>query len=132
MNRLRLAQLRRSYKTLIDRNPTTITIERMPMVDDGFGGEIEDPFGTPEVAAIKCRLSHERAIVPDNNSAPSGLSTNLQRYITVAHDVDIFEGDVFTALEKDWKIGPVDPLVKFGGVYGYQAPLVEATQNEST
>ena len=26
----------------------------------------------------------------------------------------------------EWKLGPIDPLTKFGGIHGYQAILTEA------
>lgn len=110
----------------IQENPTTIIILRQPMVDDGFGGTIPDPFGTATENVYTVRLSHERSQVPENEPVPAGLSTNLQRFILTDHLADIRQDDVFDALGRSWKIGPVDPLYAYGGVKGYQAPLLEA------
>jgi hypothetical protein len=34
---------------------------------------------------------------------------------------------IVTGLEREYKIGSVTPLIKFGGIYGYQAILIEGT-----
>lgn len=112
----------------ISENPTTIIILRQPMIDDGFGGMIEDPLGDPQELVYTVRLSHERSQVPENEPVPAGFSTNLQRFILTDHLADIRQDDVFDALGKSWKIGPVDPLYAYGGIKGYQAPLLEAAQ----
>jgi hypothetical protein len=56
------------------------------------------------------------------------MSTNLQRFILADYQADIKHVDVFEAIGRSWKIGPVDPLKKFGGVIGYQAPLTDAAE----
>jgi hypothetical protein len=128
-NKSLLKQARNGLKRLINESPEIILIYRKKLVDDGFNGCVEDPFdsGCPP-DEIKCRLSHEQSGPDKLQNAPSGLSTNLLRYITVDHKTTIYEGDTFESekTRKRYKIGAVDPLIKFGGVYGYQAPLVEA------
>lgn len=127
-NATKLKQARDGIASKIRENPTTIIILRPPMVDDGFGGAIPDPFGTPTENVYTVRLSHERSQVPENEPVPPGLSTNLQRFILADHLADIRQDDVFDAIGKSWKIGPVDPLYAYGGIKGYQAPLLEAAQ----
>ena len=125
-NRLLLKQAREGINRLINENSEIIIIYRKPLIDDGFGGLVEDPHGDPVPHEIKCRIFHESKMPGNFFPAPSGLSTNLSRAILVEHDVIIFDGDLFEAIEKRFKIGAVDPLIKFEGVTGYQAPLTEA------
>lgn len=125
-NAAKLKQARDGIASKIRENPTIIIILRQPMIDDEFGGMIPDPFGTPTENVYTVRLSHERSQVPENEPVPAGLSTNLQRFILTDHLADIRQDDVFDALGRSWKIGAVDPLYAYGGIKGYQAPLLEA------
>ena len=129
-NRLFLAQARRSVKKLIAESPESIIIQRQPMTDDGFGGQVPDPFGDPTTVNLRVRISHERSQPASLDSTSAGLSTNLQRFIMTDHNADIQKNDVFEALGRSWRVGPVDPLMKFGGVTGYQAPLTDAAETE--
>lgn len=123
-----VAQARRAITFKIKENPSYITISRQAMVDDGFNNLVPDPFGTPEEKHYKVRVTHERAQPEMAQNSSAGLSTNLQRFIIAGYKDEIKQGDVFAheATEKVYRIGPVDPLEKFGAIIGYQAPLTEA------
>lgn len=115
----KLSQLRDGVKKAIAMNPTTVTYSRKPLVDDGFGGQVQDPFGTPTTGTAIVRISHEKYGVKDDSSTPTGLSTNLTKFVLMDYTVPLNEGDAIG----DWRLGPVDTFSKFGGVYGAQAPL---------
>ena len=126
-----LKQARDSIKRMIADSPENITIMRKPMIDDGFSGMVIDPSGTPKPFKMTVRLSHEKKFSGNYNTAPVGLSTNLARYITADYETDIYDGDTFdTSFGKEYKIGAVDPLIKYDGIIGYQAPLIEAVRIE--
>jgi hypothetical protein len=122
-----LKQARDSVAAKIKENPTTIMVLRRALVDNGFGEMVENPFGEAEQHVFTVRIAHERKQVPDDGATPAGFSTNLVRFILADHKSQIKQGDRFDALGKSWEIGAVDPLVAFGGIKGYQAPLREAS-----
>ena len=125
--RAELTQRRKAIQQKIKENPTAIISYTKPMVDDGMGGMIEDPFGDPVAADTRyVRLSHEMSSVPKNGTVPAGVSTNLQRFILSDFQTVITEGETFEAIGKEWRVGPVDTLYASGGIIGYQAPLMEA------
>ena len=122
-----LNQARDSIKKMIAASPENIIIMRKPMVSDGVEGMVIDPFGIQVPYKMIVLLSHEKKLPENYNTAPVGLSTNLARYITADYETNIYDGDTFdTSFGKEYKIGAVDPLIKFNGVIGYQAPLIEA------
>ena len=123
-----LKQARDGIKKIINESPKNILIVRQPMTDDGFGGQVPDPFGTATEHNYKVRISHERGDPDMLTDTSAGMSTNLQRFIMTDYQADIKHGDVFEAIGRSWKIGPVDPLEKFNGVIGYQAPLTDAAE----
>lgn len=126
MNRLFLKQARDGVYKIINESLDTIIIQRQALIDDGFGGQVPDPFGETETHTLTVRLSHERKYPGTLGETSAGMSTNLQRFILAGWEDYIEEGDVFETDEGSWKIGPVDPLKKFGGIIGYQAPLSDA------
>jgi hypothetical protein len=125
-----VAQAREGIARIIGENPETVTVSRAAMVDDGFGGLVADPHGARSSVIVRCRLSHESRGPVSLAQSPAGLSTNLARFILVDHLTTIIAGDTFEALGRGWKIGAVDPLLNFGAIIGYQAPLVEASEVE--
>lgn len=127
-----LAQERDGIKKKIDENPTTIIVYRVPLISDGFGGMIPNPFGTEAQHVFRVRISHERKGPDANVQNPAGLSTGLSRFILADHKSGIEEGDLFDAIGMAWRIGPVDPLYSHGGIKGYQAPLFEASEAPAT
>jgi len=90
------------------------------------GGQVPDPTGTVTTEDIYCRITHERSTVPQDTTTPAGLSTNLQRMIMADWNNEPTAGDLFEWNGHQWEVGPVDPVMQFGGVVGYQAPLKEA------
>ena len=123
----RLLELgRKGIKKLIDVNKSVIVIYRKPLVDDGMGGLVEDPFGEPVAHSVRCRISHDQVHPPTMQSAPSGFTSDIVRYILIEHNQDIVTDDTFDYNGREYKIGLVDPLEQFGGIIGYQAPLQEA------
>lgn len=130
-NQAFLKQARDGVIRLIKESPTDITIKRAALVDDGAGNNklIEDPYdSTPEEITFTVRLSHEQRQAPNYGEVQAGFSTNLSRFIMSRHTDVIYENDTFldNGTMKYFRIGPVDPLIKFGGVIGYQAPLIES------
>jgi aconitase B len=123
-----VAQARDAIQRTIDENPSTVILMRAPLVDNGFGKMVPDPTAVKVPTELRCRLSHESRGPVSLQPASVGLSTNLARFILVNWQTVIEEGDTFEALGRGWKIGAVDPLVSFGAVTGYQAPLVEAEE----
>lgn len=121
-----LSQARAGVTAKIKIDPITVVIPRPPMIDDGFGNMVEDPYGTPVNYRVTVRVSHDRKGPANLESSPTGFSTNLFRYILANYKADIREGDKITYQNKSYMIGPVDPLTFMGGVIGYQAPLKEA------
>ena len=121
-----LKQLRRGYAKLIKNSPFVVTLSRKPKTGTGSSGQpVEDPFADPVESQVTVRIAHERMTIAKNDSTPVGSSTNLTKYILWEYDVDIQEEDVFPELE-GYRVGRPDPLWKFGGIYGNQAPLIEA------
>lgn len=115
-------------KRKINENPSTIILYRKPMTTSKLGGQVVNPFGTDIESIVKCRISHEKASVPVNKEVPVGFSTNLERFIETDYLNPIYEGEIFEyePLGKSFRIGPVDQLRASGGIYGYNATLMEA------
>lgn len=118
-----VSQAREGIRAQIRLNPASVTIHRLKMVSDGFGGMIPDPLGEPDTFDATVRISHESASVPSLSDASIGLSTNLSRFILADHRTKIQEGDRFNHIGYGWEIGFVDPLMHGSQVIGYQAPL---------
>ena len=122
-----LTQARSGFKDLISINKQKITLERKPYATDPITGDpVIDPTATPVEYKIYARLTHERIAVPTNQARPSGLSTNLQRFIICDYQTTIQEHDLFNFGSKRFEIGPVDTVEVCGEIIGYQAPLTEA------
>jgi len=96
------------------------------LVDDGFRGQIEDPFSAPVVTTARFRPSHESSSVPGNLQTSAGLGTNLSLYVRMDYLVPLREGDVFNAKERSWRVGPVNAFKIDGRVYRTKAPLTPA------
>ena len=121
-----LQQARKGIKKLVNSNRTIIIIHRKPLTGDGFGGEVEDPFGAATGITVKCRLSHDAIAPAQLGEVSSGFTSDPILYILVDNAQDIVQDDIFEALSKKWKIGLVDTLHAHNGIIGYQAPLFEA------
>ena len=121
MNML-LKQARTGMKSLIDENRQSMYILN--------SADPSNPWAKEDKFKFSGRISHESSRqAPDLNPSPAGLSTNLQRFISLEYTVNFLKkGDIIIDQnDKKWKLGPVDPLEKFGGIHGYQAPLEDAS-----
>lgn len=119
MNML-LKQARKGYKKMIDEN-RQVLIVTVP-------GDPSSPWSATVTKDFTGRISHEQRGPFNPTAGTAGVSTNLSRFLSVEHDVDFLKvGQIVTdENSKDWKLGAVDPLSKFKGIHGYQAPLEEA------
>lgn len=126
LNSSLLAQARKGQDGLINENPETFTFIAnigTPNVPVGWPGYIAD-----DVKTFVARLSHEQSTVPQASGDQAGVSTNLKRFFTCGHEIDFLQRDAIITDSKgvDWKLGVIDPLEKFGGIYGYQAWMYNA------
>lgn len=96
------------------------------MVDDGFGGQVADPFGATTTVTFVGRLSHERNGVRPVENVPSGLDTALSLFLQWRYDQTVNNDEVLSARGRLFKVGFPDPIKKFEGVYCNQAPLTPA------
>lgn len=126
MPQVNLREKRKAFDAKIKENPTTITLKRKAMTNDGFGGQVENPFGAETEAVLTVRIFRKRGVVSDLSGFDGGVTTTFERAIQSSHNAVFYEGETFSALGKTFVIGPVDPIVAFGGIVGYQADLKEA------
>jgi hypothetical protein len=120
INRLLLDQSRRGIAEHIAQSPHSFTVQRRPMISDGFGGQCEDITGSPVSVTIICRLSRESRIVSAVQAmAGVGLDSAASMYALAPWNSSIKEGDQFSG----FRVGKVAPLDKFGGVQALEAAL---------
>lgn len=127
-NKQALKQERYAIKHKIKESPFVLNLFTYPLIENVYkpGTFIPDPSGVPTSTQYTVRISHERIGPVPNEDKPSGLSTNLTRFILADHLTPIKEGDTIDNFNgRQYTIGPVDPLIKFGGTIGFQAPLQE-------
>ena len=120
MNML-LKQARRGMTALVSENRQAMKTFTPADSSDAWSSTTEEEFTG--------RISHESSRqAPELSPGTAGLSTNLQRFLSVEYDVDFLVSGSFITDQngKKWKLGPVDPLEKFGGIHGYQVSLEEA------
>lgn len=122
-----LKQLRDSIKKQIKENESSITGTRLPLISDGFGGMMPDPSGTATNYTAKVRISHERPAVQENEINPVGLSTSFGKFVETDYSCPCQEYDVINDGTDNYKVGPVDQLVRYGGVFASNAPLEKVT-----
>lgn len=122
-----LKQSRAGFTENVNQNRSKITTTRQPVTTDPITGDtVPDPTGTQTTHTLYCRITHERAQVPDDTENPAGLSTNLQRMLMSDWKNVPVEHDTFTIDLGTFEIGPVDQIYLYGGIIGYQAPLQES------
>jgi hypothetical protein len=121
-NRLLLKQARDGIKKHIEQSPFAITVTRRALIDNGFGGQCEDPEGIPATVNIMGRMSRESRIVQAIAANSAGMDTSATMYLIISHNDTIFEGDQFPG----WRVGRVTPLNKFEGVIAFEAALYPA------
>lgn len=120
-----LEQARYGWQRTIDENPEVVVLYRKAQIGDGFGGSVENPFGAETPVTARIRMSHEGKA--GQSAGPGGLEEQFNRYIMVNYQTFIMRNDVFEAIGKRWRVETVDPFIQFGGVVGYRASVIEAT-----
>lgn len=126
MSRGMVSQARLSILAQIKLDKSEITIMRKPIINDGFGNMIEDPYGDSMPYVYNVRLSHDKKGPSSLESSPAGFTSNLYRFIIMDYKGGINEGETFSWRDKKYAVGVVDPLTMSGKIIGYQAPLKEA------
>lgn len=125
-NTICLKQSREMIQRLIDENPSIISIWEKATMLNGKGDVVINPNAPSIEVKIKCRISHEVAGTFTIGNVQGALTSNLGRYILTNYKTKIISNTSFDAIDDKWRIGKVDPLWKFKGVIGYQAPLIQA------
>jgi hypothetical protein len=121
-NRLLLAQSRRAIALHISQSLQSFTVQRRPLISDGFGGLCEDITGTPAPVVIAGRLIKESRIVSALHEMSGAGLDSASMYMLCPWDSIIREGDQFIG----YRVGLVTPLVKFGGIQALEASLYPA------
>jgi len=124
-----LQQKRRAVASHIKLNPTVIVVYRYQEIDNGFGVMVADYDSAPTERVLTVRIAH-----PGRESGPFPAETNVAgvmptsgRYVLAEYNADIVEGDRIG----DFKIGPIDTLMTYGGAVGKQALLTTAEDIET-
>lgn len=121
-----IQQLRDGVAAHIAQSPTIIIPMRMPLIDDGFGGQV--PSGTPSAQTrARVRIQHESSGVQKDAVVASGLDTSLSLYVLTDYNAPLQEGDTFAYLGFTWTVGVVNPFYWNGYLYKTEAPLVKGT-----
>lgn len=90
------AQARAGIIKMIAEDPTIILITRKALIDNGFGGFIEDPQGQAVSYKYRVSISHEKSTVASPSATSVGVSTNLKKMMTMDYRSTIREGDLFS------------------------------------
>lgn len=121
-----LKQARLGITKEVAVNPETVTVPRKPTTDDGFGGQVEDPFGVPVNVTLTVCVSKERRFLNKLEPAPVGYTTAGRLYVFSDYQNEIVNGDVIDTHGKKYEIEAVYRMEKFGGVIGYESPLKDS------
>lgn len=122
-NAVMLNQLRRGVALQISISPEPIEFVRPIKIPDGFGGTMDGPRSVKTSTTV--RISHRRAGVQVLETTANGLDTGFGLFVLADHNTILIENEMVTARGRKWRVGPVDALVKCGGVVAYQAPLIQ-------
>ena len=88
---------------MINSNPTTITIKRIKIIDDGFGGEKKEAIEVdPQIVSIYDKRS-QREMVADKGAVIGFMSSNAEKLLAFGN-ADIEEGDKFKAGNREYKV----------------------------
>ncbi len=129
MNGIAMWAQRESIASLIRESPTTAIIRRKKSIPNGLGGTTLDPYCEAVDIKVTFRVAHERRQPPEIGAVNGAFFTSdHHRIATWEWNTDIREGDAYMDVDigKRFVFGLVDALRKFGGIVGYQAPLMEA------
>ncbi len=94
---------RRYIEKLIAVNPTKITISRIVVTDDGYGGETQETVtvGPLTVGLYNKRVLRERV---EDGGAVAGSYMSRSTKLLALSDADIQEGDEFAHAGKVWRV----------------------------
>lgn len=132
MNEAALIQQRKAVQQIIDENSVTLRIGRKPLVDNGVGQMVDNPYGIDTITEVKGRIAKQQRFPEGYGVNAAGFSIVGSWYLLVNHNAVIYKDDKFYARDRGWKIGPVAEIVRFGGVIAYEAPLIEAEETVET
>lgn len=128
MNYAILKNARNIFKQELKKNGKIYSYGTYPLVDNGFSVMIQDLSAARTYINILARIALERRGPVGDGIAPVGLSTNLSRFILTAWDQPLVQDGIIIDDLREYKIGAVTPLEKFGGIYAYQSVLIEGTK----
>lgn len=125
MNTAMLEQVKKGLIDTIEKEGLILTMKTYPTKDNGFGIQIFDYSQAPIEKQAKFRIALDKSAPAVDGETSFGLSSNLNRIIESDYRTPMIEGAIIVGLEREYKIGEVTPLIKFGNKYGYQAVLIE-------
>jgi len=128
MNFMMLKQARSGIQRLNKLEGQQLTLRTYPTKDNGFGVLIPDDSKPLIDKKIIARVQLDQKGPVMDGPSPAGLSTNLARFIITDWQTVITEKAIIIGLEREYIINAVTPLIKFGGIYAYQAVLIEGTK----
>lgn len=120
-----LKQAKDMIRRSINESPTTITLTVYPTKDNSFGEQVPDLDAAGTEISRVVRISHESGVVSKFQTYDAGLDSNNGLFLLADHTFDGIEGQTFTYDSRTWRIGNLDTLRKFGGVYGYIGQLIQ-------
>lgn len=92
---------------VINQDPSTITITRKTITDDGFGGKTEDTVTLePQTVRIYNKKA-QREVISDKGTTTAYYSSTVLKFIAKGN-ADIKEGDTFKLGEKTLKVAFLD------------------------
>lgn len=131
-NRGSLKQARFGQTHRIGIDPMKMNVSRRTATKtDSTGKPVIDYTQPPATVSLTVRVMHEASGPVPLGPAPAGQSSNLGRMVMSDYRNVIQTDDLLVYEGVQYKVGKVDTLRKFGGIYGYQAPLTEADNGHS-
>jgi len=130
-----LNQARQGILQTIEDNPVELRLSRAPLVDNGAGVMVPDPYGVRTVRESRGRIAplpYGAQKVAGHEATSAGVGTQDVQFLLGAWDADMQEGDRLGYLDFTWVVGPVVEIYRFGGVVGKQARLQKAEAIEVT
>lgn len=94
---------------LIDFDPTTIKINRIEKVDDGFKGFTENEISVTEIVTFYQKRSN-RQFISDTGVSVGFMGTSIEKILT-KFDADILAGDTFKANGKEYLVTFINPFI---------------------
>jgi len=123
-----LKQARGMVARSINESPSTITLTTYATKDNGFGVQVPDLDGVPITTEQKVRISHDRGQVEKLIEFQAGLDSNRGLFLLADHNFVGQNGQTFDYQSRTWTIKNLDPLTKFGGVYGYVSQITQGSE----